>query len=197
VVVPKKRKATAPRPETTDIEEEAPSTPSATNVEEILKVMIESLPIKLSPLGLHMTKLLQKEELSAAKKSVGPKKRRIVTVIEAIEETPPSAPASRIPVAEEATVTEAAATEATTSEAAAVETTNLESTFSDIDKMILDLTAEEIVAAAAETLATMPGKEKEIAEDTLGERDFNFQNIIGQELSNVQKSALKRPLSHD
>jgi hypothetical protein len=74
VAVPKKRKATAPRPKITDIEEEAPSTPSATDVEEILKVMTESLPIKLSPLGLHLMKLLQKEEPSAAKKSAGPKK---------------------------------------------------------------------------------------------------------------------------
>jgi hypothetical protein len=30
-------------------------------VEEILKVMTESLPIKLSPLGPHLTKLLQKK----------------------------------------------------------------------------------------------------------------------------------------
>jgi hypothetical protein len=51
VAVSKKRKATAPRPETTNIEGEAPSTPSATDIEEILKVMTESLPIKLCPLG--------------------------------------------------------------------------------------------------------------------------------------------------
>jgi hypothetical protein len=42
------------------MEEETPSTPSAADVEEILKVMTESLPIKLSPLGPHLTKLLQK-----------------------------------------------------------------------------------------------------------------------------------------
>jgi hypothetical protein len=70
-------------------------------------------------------------------------------------------------------------------------TTNLESTFSDIDKMILDLTAKETVAAAAETLATMPGKEKESAEDILGERDFKFQNMIGQELSKAEKEELR------
>jgi hypothetical protein len=46
-----KGKATAPKPKTTEIEEETPSTPSAVDVEEILKVMAESLPIKLSPLG--------------------------------------------------------------------------------------------------------------------------------------------------
>jgi hypothetical protein len=58
VAAPKKRKAAAPKPKTTKIEEEAPSTPSAADVEEILKVMTESLPIKLSPLGPHLTKLL-------------------------------------------------------------------------------------------------------------------------------------------
>jgi hypothetical protein len=42
-----------------EIEEEAPSTPSAAEVEEILKVMTESLPIKLlSPLGPQLTKHL-------------------------------------------------------------------------------------------------------------------------------------------
>jgi hypothetical protein len=78
-----------------EIEEEAPSTPSAAEVEEILKVMTESLPIKLlSPLGPQLTKLLQKkDEPSATKKAVGPKKRRIVTVMQAIEETHPPASA--------------------------------------------------------------------------------------------------------
>jgi hypothetical protein len=75
VAAPKKRKAAAPKPKTTKIEEENPSTPSAADVEEILMVMTESLHIKLlSPLGPHLMKLLQKkEEPSAAKKVVGPK----------------------------------------------------------------------------------------------------------------------------
>lgn len=51
VAAPKKRKVAAPKPKTTELEEEAPSTPSAADVEEILKVMTESLPIKLSPPG--------------------------------------------------------------------------------------------------------------------------------------------------
>jgi hypothetical protein len=77
VVAPKKRKATAPKQKATDMEEETPSTPSAADVEEILKVMTESLPIKLSPLGPHLTKLLQKKkEPLAAKKSAGPKKTK-------------------------------------------------------------------------------------------------------------------------
>jgi hypothetical protein len=115
------------------------------------------------------------------------KRRRIITVIEAIEETPPSVPSSKTPAAEEATVTKAAATEDTTSEAAAAEATNLESTFSDINKMILNMTAEETAAAVEETLTIAPGKEKELAKDASVERDFNFQNIIGQELSKAEK----------
>jgi hypothetical protein len=53
----KKRKTAAPKQKATDIEEETAATPSATDVEEILKVMAESLPIKLSPLGPHLMKL--------------------------------------------------------------------------------------------------------------------------------------------
>jgi hypothetical protein len=57
VAVSKKRKAPAPKPKA-DLEEEVPSTPSATDAEEILKVMNESLPNKLSPLGSELMKLL-------------------------------------------------------------------------------------------------------------------------------------------
>jgi hypothetical protein len=90
IAASKKRKAAAPEPKTAEIEEETPSTPFDAEVEEILKVMTESLPIKLlSPLGPQLTKLLQKkDEPSAVKKAVGPKRRRIITVMQAIEETP-------------------------------------------------------------------------------------------------------------
>jgi hypothetical protein len=179
VATPKKRKAAAPKPKIIEIEEETPSTPSAAEAEEILKVMTKSLPIKLSPLGSHLTKLL--------KKSAGPKRQRIITVIEAIEETPPLASASKItPAAEAATVTKAA-----TAEAATTEDTNLESTFSDIDKMLLNMAAEEAAAAVEETLATTPGKGKKIAEDISKEKDFDFQNIIGQELSKAEREELR------
>jgi hypothetical protein len=48
----KKRKTATPEPKMAEIEEEAPSMPSTVEVEEIFKIMIESLPIKLlSPLG--------------------------------------------------------------------------------------------------------------------------------------------------
>jgi hypothetical protein len=75
----KKRKVAAPKRKATDIEEETAATPSATDVEEILKVMTESLPIKLSPLGPHLTKLFQKEkEPSITKKVAGPKNEELL-----------------------------------------------------------------------------------------------------------------------
>jgi hypothetical protein len=137
-------------------------------------------------------KLLQKKkEPSAAEKPAEPKKRRIITVIEAIEETPPSASAPKTAAAE------AAPAEASTSEAAAAEATNLENTLTDIDEMILKMAEEDTAAAAEETSAEVPEerekiseKEKEIAEDAL-EEDFNFQNIIGQELSKAEKEELR------
>jgi hypothetical protein len=60
-VAPKKRKVAAPKQKATDIEEETPASPSATDVAEIRKVVTESLPIKLSPLAPHLTKLFSEE----------------------------------------------------------------------------------------------------------------------------------------
>jgi hypothetical protein len=57
--------------------------------------------------------------------------------------------------------------------------------------MLLNMAAEEAAAAAEETLATVPGKGKEIAEDISYEKDFNFQNIIGQKLSKAEKEELR------
>ena len=53
------------------------------------------------------------------------------------------------------------------------------------------MAAEEVAAAAEETLAIVPGKGKEIAEDISEEKDFNFQNIFGQELSKAEKEELR------
>jgi hypothetical protein len=190
VAVSKKRKAPAPKPKA-DLEEEIPSTPSATDTEEILKVMTKSLPNKLSSLGPELMKLLQKKkEPSAAEKPAEPKKRRIITIIEAIEETPPSASALKTVAAE------VAPTEASTFEAAAAKATDLENTLTDIDEMILNMAEEETATAAEETPAVvpgkrekMPGKEKEPAEDASEEGNFKFQNIIGQELSKLKKKS--------
>jgi hypothetical protein len=153
-------------------------------MEEILKVMTESLPLKLSPLGPQLMKLLQKkEELAAIKKSIE-KRRRIITVIEAIEETPPLASASKT------VAVKAAPAEASTSEAATAEVTDLANTLTDIDEMILNMAEEETATAAEETPASVPEKEKELAEDASEERNFNFQNIIGQDLSKAKKEEL-------
>jgi hypothetical protein len=142
-------------------------------VEETLKVMTESLPIKLSPLGPHLTKLFQKEkEPSITKKATGPKKQRIITVTEVIEGTPPPASASKVPAVESPTATEAAPTEAAAIEAATTEDIHLESTLSNIDKILLDMAAEETAAATKETMATEPEKEKEISEDASEEEIF-------------------------
>jgi hypothetical protein len=61
--------------------------------------------------------------------------------------------------------------------------------------MLLNMAMEEAATATEETLAPAPGKEKgkkkEIAEDTSEEKDFNFQNILGQKLSKAEKEELK------
>lgn len=78
ITASKKKKASALKRKTTEIEDETPSTPPAIDVEEILKVMTESLPVKISPLGSHLTKLFQKEkEPSAAKKPDEPKNEEL------------------------------------------------------------------------------------------------------------------------
>jgi hypothetical protein len=112
-------------------------------------------------------------------------------VTEAIEETPPPASTSKTPAIESATAIKAAPTEAATAEAVTAEDTNLEGTFSDIDKMLLDMAAEETATAAEDTMATVPGKEKETAEDTSEKENFIFQNLIGQELSKTEKEELR------
>jgi hypothetical protein len=196
MAVSKKRKAAAPKQKMTDVEEEAPSTPSAAVIEEILKVMTESLPVKLSPLEPHLTKLFQKEkEPPAAEKPAEPKKRRIIHVVEVIEQTPPVALTSKTPAVESTTATEAVAveaeSEANTAEAEAAEDTNLETTLADIDNMLLNEPAEEASRVAEEIMGIAPGKGKEKAEDISEEEDFNFQDILGQELSKVEKEEVK------
>jgi hypothetical protein len=93
-----------------------------------------------------------------------------------IEEMPPPTSASKITPAAEAGTAKA---------------TNLECTLSDIDKVLLDLDAEETAASTEEVLATVPENGKEVAEDISEEKGFNFQNIIGQELSKAEKEELQ------
>jgi hypothetical protein len=173
--VSKKRKASTPKQKAIDEEEGTPATPSATEVEEILKVMTESLPVKLSPLGLHLTKIFQKEKEPAKTKAARPKRQRIITVKEVIEGTPP---APKAPAIESTTATETAPSEAAAEEARG-EDFNLESMVADIDKILLNMAAEEAAAeeaaaATEETTAAKPEKE-EMTEDTSKYEAFNFQ----------------------
>jgi hypothetical protein len=159
-------------------------------VEEILKVMTEPLPIKLSPLAPQLKKLFQKEkEPSATESPAKLKKRRIIQVADVIHQTPPPASASKIPITESAGATEATATGAKDARTEAAEDPNLETTLGDIDNILLKMAEEEAAAAAVDTTIE---KGKEQIEDTLKEENFNFQDILGQELSETEKEELKK-----
>jgi hypothetical protein len=74
VAVSRKRKGTSPKPaspkpKTSAQEEETPATPSAAEVEEILKVMTEPLPVKLSPLAPELTKFSEGQRSFGSRKS--------------------------------------------------------------------------------------------------------------------------------
>jgi hypothetical protein len=76
----------------------SPLSPSATEVSEILKIMTESIPFALlSPLRLDLTSLLQSKETAPAveEKVGGQKKRQMINVMQAIEQTPPSTSAAK------------------------------------------------------------------------------------------------------
>jgi hypothetical protein len=176
IATSKKKKASALKRKTTKTEDEDPSTPPAIDVEEMTK----SLPVKISPLGPHLTKLFQKEkEPSAAKKPDEPKKWRIIHVVEVIEQTPLTS-ASKTPVIESSAAAEAAPAEAENAKAETTEDVNLDATLSEINTMLLDAAAKEAVAAAEEIPSTVAEKGKEKDEDISEEEDFNFQDILGQ-----------------
>jgi hypothetical protein len=84
-----------------------------------------------------------------------------------------------------------AAGAATSVEVVAAEATNLESTLSTIDKVLLDIAAEETTSATEEVLAAVPEKGKDIAENTSEEKGFSFHNLVGQELSKAEKEELQ------
>jgi hypothetical protein len=102
--------------------------------------------------------------------------------MQAIEETPPPASASKMTPAAEAV---------TSTEAAAAEASNLESSLYAIDKVLLDMATEETTAATEEAMATVHEKGKGIAEDTSEEISFSLQNLVGQELSEAEKNELQ------
>jgi hypothetical protein len=118
---------------------------------------------------------------------------------EVIEATPPGASAPKMPAIESMTATEAVPTEAAAEEARAEdaksEDINLESMVADIDKILLNMAAEEAAAeeaatATEETTAANLEKE-EMTEDTSKDEAFNFQNLVDQELTKAEKQELK------
>jgi hypothetical protein len=114
-------------------------------------------------------------------------------VTEVIEATPPGASAPKM-TATEAVPSEAAAEEARAEDAKSKDI-NLEGMVADIDKMLLNMAveeaaAEEATAATEETTAAKLEKE-EMTEDTSEDESFNFQNLVGQELTEAEKEELK------
>jgi hypothetical protein len=177
VLASKKRKDSIPEQKSIDEEEKTSATSSDAEIEEILKVMTETLPVKLSPLGLHPTKLFHNEKEPTKTKASRPKRQRIVTVTEVIETTPPRAPAPKVLAIESTTATKAVPSKVAAEEARAEDANskdiNLESITADIDKMLLNMAAEETAAATEETTAAKPKKEG-ITEDTLEDETFDF-----------------------
>jgi hypothetical protein len=173
-----------------------------------MKVMTEPLPVKLSPLSLELTKFFQKDKAASAEEGPAlPKKRRIIQIADVIHGTPLPTPASRIAIDQTAETAEAkgATAEITTraktaeaetgaAEAAGVETEagedlNLDETLEVIDNILLKMTEEESAVAAAST-GTEKGNKQ--AEDILEGEDFEFQDLLGQELTDAEKAELKR-----
>jgi hypothetical protein len=115
-------------------------------------------------------------------------------VTEVIETTPPRAPTLKMPAIEIMTATEAVPSEAAAEEARAkdanFEGINLESITADIDKMLLNMAAEETTAATEETTAAKPEKGG-ITEDTSKDETFDFRSLVGQELTEAEKEELK------
>jgi hypothetical protein len=137
--------------------------------------MTDSPPFKLiSPLRSELTNLLQKMKVPSAMEEMvgGQKKRRIVNVMQAIEQTSPSASAVK------------AAIPADTEDAGGAEAEELATTMSEIDKLILDVVADKSMAA-------VPDKGKKIDDTPSGEKDFDLRHLGGQELFEEDKLELK------
>jgi hypothetical protein len=122
-------------------------------------------------------------------------------VADVIHQTPPPTSVSIITAETTATGAETTGAEATGAEATGATTEaetagaeteitedpNLETTLGDIDNILLRMAEEE---AAAVNMTTEKGKEH--IEDTLEEENFNFQDILGQELTDAEKEELKK-----
>jgi hypothetical protein len=170
----RKRKTASPEQKMLVREEDTPTTPSAADVEEIMKVMTEPLSVKLSPLVPELTKFFQKDKAASAEE--GPalrKKRRIIQIADVIHQTPPLAIVLKVAFVETAEAKGAAAkatkaetpeaktgaAEATGAETGATEDLNLEDTLEVIDNILLKMAEEEAAVVTAST-STEKGKNK-------------------------------------
>jgi hypothetical protein len=196
VATTRKRKSVSPEPETLVREEDTPATPSAVEVEEIMKVMTEPLPIRLSPLTLELTKFFQKDKAASADEGPAlPKKQRIIQIADVIHGTPSPTSASKIAIDQTAETAEAKGTsaevtraeifeaetgaaEAAGAEVGATKDPNLEETLEVIDNILLKMTEEESVVAAAST-ATKKGKNK--LKTLWGKKILNFKIYLGKD----------------
>jgi hypothetical protein len=107
--------------------------------------------------------------------------------MEAIEQTPPSASATKTAIPEDA---EAEAE----GDVEAKDVDEAETTMSDIDRLVSDIFAyvnAETNVGTEETMATVPDKGKEIDKTPSDERDFDLRHLGGQELSKEDKEELK------
>jgi hypothetical protein len=154
----------------------SPPSPSATEVSKILKLMTEPPPFKLlSPLRLELTNLLQKKEIPSATdgRDGGQKKRRMMNILQAIEQTPPPASADKT-------------IKSTDAEAiVATEGKDLKANMSEIDKIISDVAVEKEVA---KEVSDKGKKDEEISSE---EADFDLWHLGGQQLSEEDMVELK------
>jgi hypothetical protein len=121
-----------------------------------------------------LTNLLQSKETAlAAEEKVGGQKRRwIVNVMQAIEQTPPSSSVAKVAIS------------ADTEDATEAEAEELATTMSEIDKLISDVVAEQNMAATL-------GKGKRIEDASSQEKDFDLRHLGGQEHSEEDKIEFK------
>jgi hypothetical protein len=160
-----------------------PSSPSSADVSEILKVMDEPIPFAmLSPLRLDLTSLLQSKETASATggKARGQKKRQMMNVMQAIEQTSPRASVEKTIVSADAEDTIGAEVNEATPE-----TDNLATTMSEIDRLIIDVVPKKDTAEAT------TDKGKGIEETSLEDKNFDLRHLGGQQLSEEDISELK------
>jgi hypothetical protein len=106
-----------------------------------------------------------------------------VNVIQAIEQTPPSASATKATIPADA------------EDAGKAKAEELVVTMLEIDRLVLyvvaDVVAEKTSVITGENMAAVPYKGKKIDNSPSDEKDFNLRHLGGQELSEEDKLELK------